>query len=209
MQPRSVVSLSSFFSPEADSLHLHQEFLLFLLPLINLRKLRLRLSRLLGQVAQAPKALTNLWWSGKQQKSQTSKTASSSELEPSDGTSSGPLMHLPGHVCAICYSRSAMPTHLGIADAADPTDPTKAALKQASSFPAASSSSSDAAAAAAAGGGENDVHVPYQVDCCQASYCYYCITSELVQWEESKAGLDGPWSCLRCGQGVTHAQAVH
>lgn len=171
--------------------------MLFLLPLMNLRKLRLRASRLVHRLGQAPQYIQSLLTKASADSKEYNDQAIQS---PDQSETKGPLVHLPPEVCAICYSRSAMPTNLGIADAADPTDPTKAVIKQASSLPAGASTSSLT-------GGEHEVQLPYVTECCLAAYCYYCITAELIQWEESKAGLDGPWSCLRCGRGVTGIKA--
>lgn len=156
------------------------DFLLFLLPLVNLRKLRLRLQRLFSRTTT-----TN------------TSTNTSKPTKDNDEKRVGPLHHLPRQVCAICYSRASIPTDMSIADAADPTDPAKTLLRQASSIP----SSSTAALK------EHEATVPHLAQCCGATYCYYCLAGELVQWEESTGGLDGAWPCLRCGQGVM--QVVH
>lgn len=175
-----------------------QEFLLFLLPLINLRKLKVRLYRFVSKLAKMPQYVRDTF-SRQAADSSSPKRDDDSNQDPEEPL--GALHYLPSNICAICYSRVAMPTNLGIADAADPTDPTKLLIQQASSMPTALGSGGETVVGTAAE--EHEAHIPYLTNCCGAEYCYYCIVGELVQWEESSAGLDGPWQCLRCGKGVT------
>ncbi|GAA5898098.1 hypothetical protein JCM8208_000154 [Rhodotorula glutinis] len=176
------------------------EFLLFLLPLVNMHRLRLRLTkavssratksttlRLLASALPAPVAST-LGLSSLRSASSSTKSA---PLAPNDKPH-GPLAFLPPHTCPVCYSRStAPPTHLPSASFADPTLPSASLLHT-------------SGAGAAAGDGDTSVKVPYVADCRFACrYCYYCVVGALAKAEDE---ADDAWVCLRCGGEVHGAR---
>ncbi|GAA5997243.1 pex2/pex10/pex12 family protein [Rhodotorula paludigena] len=177
------------------------EFLLFLLPLVNLHRLRLRLSKAVSLRASksttlrtlasalpaplaAPLGLSSL-------RASVSSGGKSGGAAPANKPH-GPLAFLAPDVCPICHSRShAPPSHLPSASFADPT------LPSASLLHTSSSSSGDAA-------GDTRVKVAYVADCrfgCR--YCYYCIVGALVKADDE---AEEAWSCLRCGEAVHGAR---
>lgn len=179
-----------------------QEFLLFLLPLVNLHRLRLRLSKAVSSRASksttlrtlasalpaplaAPLGLSSL-------RASSNNSAKRSGASPADDKPHGPLAFLAPDVCPICHSRShAPPSHLPSASFADPT------LPSASLLHTSSSSSGDAA-------GDARVKVAYVADCrfgCR--YCYYCIVGALVKADDE---AEEAWTCLRCGEAVHGAR---
>ena len=150
----------------------------------------------------------------------------------------GPLAHLPLGVCPICHSQAAAPGQSDpSAEIADPIDPTTSTALLASLNPdtlsnaaglggvggtsgaliSAGGTISIASSAAYVG---QEATVPYGTDCCDALYCYYCISSALVQWEEAKKESEAVkgkqaanaedeetgWPCLRCNRAVTSAK---
>lgn len=123
----------------------------------------------------------------------TKITANAQQESLESAKPSGELAHLAADICPICYSFSELPgAH--IAEPGDPTDPTMGVMV---GFSNVADSSGRSAA--------TEVKTAYSVDCCGGLYCYYCITSKLVVWDEDRAGLDGGWPCLRCGQQVFSA----
>ncbi|GAA5867901.1 hypothetical protein JCM3774_004715 [Rhodotorula dairenensis] len=183
------------------------EFLLFLLPLINLHRFRLRVTKAISSRAKKSSLLrvaastlpgpiaTSLGLS-----SLRSAAASSTHGKAlaGDGTAppppAGPYAFLPEHTCPICYSTTTgPPAGLGSATAAtafaDPTLPS-ASLLHASSGPGGAA-------------GDTAVKIPYVANCRGACrYCYYCIVGTLVRAEED---AEDNWTCLRCGDEITAA----
>ncbi|KAJ8297193.1 Ran-specific GTPase-activating protein 1 [Rhodotorula toruloides] len=171
------------------------EFLLFLLPLVNLHRLRLRVvkaissratkSTTLRSLATAlPAPLASTLGLSSLRSSSASKTDSKGTAKPA-----GPLAFLPAHTCPICYSLStAPPTHLPSASFADPTLPSASLLH--TSGPA--------------DGGDTSVKIPYVANCeGRCRYCYYCVVGALAKADEE---ADDSWTCLRCGGDVTGAE---
>ncbi|GAA5981395.1 hypothetical protein JCM10908_004093 [Rhodotorula pacifica] len=180
------------------------EFLLFLLPLINLHRFRLRVAKAISSRAKkstllraaastlpAPIAstlgLASLRSAGNN--SSGSKTASAAGGAPPAGA----YAFIPEHTCPICYSTTTgPPAGLGSASAAtafaDPTLPS-ASLLHTSSGPS--------------GAGDTAVKIPYVANCRgRCRYCYYCIVGTLVRAEED---AEDSWTCLRCGDEITAA----
>lgn len=120
-----------------------------------------------------------------------------------------PFADLPPNVCAICRSRAPLPS-----EPMDPIDPMTSTTFLASMT---TTTTSDGG-----GAGSNEAVVPYITQCCGARYCYYCITSTLLQWQKDreererddtspkvkhdvaeKDQQEAPgWACLRCGDAV-------
>ncbi|GAA5922922.1 pex2/pex10/pex12 family protein [Sporobolomyces koalae] len=177
------------------------EFLLFLLPLIKLRRLRLRLSksiiartnrsktlRALATSLPAPVALTL---------GLSSLTPSSSSPASSEKSRQGVLHFLPTSTCAICYQlANSPPTRLPSSSGsiADPTNPSNSLVNTSASqhYSAASASNSD-----------TTVKIPYVANCAgRCRYCYYCIVGTLATCEEE---AEDSWECLRCRGPITAA----
>lgn len=156
--------------PRMSLMGLFQEFLLFLLPLINLRRIRLRLTRSLHSTPLSPYL--------------------PSFLTPSTSKTQGLLPNLSRTTCPLCYTRTTIASP-NIGDA-DPTDPT---VTMFGNFGTRTES-------------DSQVRTAYEVDCCGGRYCYYCIVGQLVRWDEERAGLDGAWSCVRCGKEVGSVKRV-
>ena len=171
------------------------EFLLFMMPLVNMQSVRRAVKRLVNRHAPAWLALGG-----------RASAASTGDGKTRDGNAGagrkGPLSHLPQSVCPICHSRSSMPTHPDpSAHVVDPTDPT-------TSTAFLSSLTKDAQNAG------QECTVPYVTDCCGGQYCYYCIASRICEWEGAVAEREEEgenlseeelrgWRCLRCDEPVT------
>lgn len=176
-----------------------QEFLLFLLPLINLHRFRLRITKAIASRAKKSSLLRAAASSlpvpiaASLGLSALRSAAASTSDGKAANVPAGPYAFLPEHTCPICYSTTTgPPAGLGSASAAtafaDPTLPS-ASLLHASSGPG--------------GAGDTAVKIPYVANCRGACrYCYYCIVGTLVRAEED---AEDSWTCLRCGDEVTAA----
>lgn len=181
-----------------------QEFLLFLLPLINLHRFRLRVTKaissrakrsslLRGAASTLPAPIANsLGLSSLRSSAGSNKSDNNADR---DSPPAGPYAFLPDHTCPICYSTTTgPPAGLGSASAAtafaDPTLPSASALSHTASGPSG-------------GAGDTAVKIPYVANCRgRCRYCYYCIVGTLVRAEED---ADDSWTCLRCGDEITAA----
>lgn len=171
------------------------------MPLINLHKLRLRLSRTLTSRAAKSRTFRALATSLPAPLASTlglSSLAANSSLKSSSSSSSSPSNRpqgshhfLPSSTCPICYQRSnSPPTHLPSSSSiADPTNPSASLL--------------NTSAQASTGNQDTSVKIPYVADCGEGCrYCYYCIVGTLAGCEEE---AEESWECLRCGGQVTAA----
>lgn len=158
------------------------EFLLFLMPLVDLNAARRWVRRALYRLTPSFAA--------------TSTT--NGDAAAASKKAKGPLSHLPAGICAICASQAAAPLNSDpSAHVTDPVDPTTSTAFLASLSKDASHSG-------------QEVTVPYVVACCGAGYCYYCIAGAMLEWERARkenhgtaaAGKSEGWSCLRCAQPV-------
>ena len=165
------------------------------MPLINIRKARLRVSRAVSSLGIVQATLRSIPEGVRSTIGLPApRTGNEKGSEDDTATLTGPLNHLAPTKCPICFSTSTAPA--SDLQPGDPTDPT---LGMFNAFPAGSS----------AGGADCDVRIPYEVDCCGGLYCYYCIVGRLAAWQEDTAGLDGGWPCLRCGQQVYAAKRAN
>ncbi|BGP52618.1 peroxisome assembly protein (Peroxin-2) [Rhodotorula sphaerocarpa] len=183
------------------------EFLLFLLPLINLHRFRLRVVKAISSRAKkssvlratasvlpAPVASTLGLGSLRNARGDDQTAKGEGDVPP------GPYAFLPPQTCPICYSTTTgPPSGLGSATAAtafaDPTLPSASLLHGSSSGPSGGGGG---------GAGDTAVKIPYVANCrggCR--YCYYCIVGTLVRAEED---AEESWTCLRCGDEVTGAK---
>ncbi|KAK4055154.1 peroxisome assembly protein (Peroxin-2) [Microbotryomycetes sp. JL201] len=171
------------------------EFILFLMPLINIQRVRSRLARLLSTSTTKYKSLSFIVMAlptpvakalriTPRQRLANSTNPSDEILKPGQRPR-GPLHFLSDNVCPICYSQStAPPTAL-------PHDPTSRDLDRQSTSLSEMATSNDQ---------DTSVKVPYVTDCgWNCRYCYYCIVSRLAAVEDEGEDV---WKCLRCGQDV-------
>lgn len=170
------------------------EFLLFLMPLIDLPALKKALSRSLHRSS----VLSSLYSLLPQRFLHTfglppppaSKTGRHRRTQSADGKAgetggkaAGPLGHLPRNICPICYSTSTQPASSLTDPSAEITDPTDPST---STYFLASLTNTHGPNI----GHGNEVYIPYTVNCCGGLYCYYCISSVLLKWEKAKQELD-------------------
>lgn len=169
------------------------EFILFLMPLVNVNRLRSRLARTLSTsttkykslsliVSALPTPIAKALRITPRERLANSTAPKAVQQDPTVRPQ-GPLYFLPDTVCPICYSLStAPPTSIP----SDPTsrDPDRISLSVAD----ASLASSDQ---------DTSVKIPYVTDCgWSCRYCYYCVVGKLAAVEEEG---DDKWDCLRCG----------
>ncbi|TFY59264.1 hypothetical protein EVJ58_g5891 [Rhodofomes roseus] len=179
-----------------------QEFLLFLLPLVNTRALRRRLANLLSSLPSPAAILPSPI------RSLAGLSASAGKAE--DHSRQGKYWALPLDQCAICAENAS--TNL--------SDPASALESRASipTYSTAASSSADAGSAsspAEVSGSEDappahPIHNPY-VTSCGHVFCYYCISERMMRAADEHTGV-GPggrqWECLRCAEGVAGAERL-
>ncbi|EPQ28782.1 uncharacterized protein PFL1_03585 [Pseudozyma flocculosa PF-1] len=147
-----------------------------------------------------------------------------------DGPSRGRYWALPEPCCAICFERMEKaagvtldPKQIGSGGlsmgipTSDPLDPSSgllapnrpAASGAGSSTPARSLASSSSLGVSPDGLAYADalIHTAYRVEPCGHTYCYYCITSKLLD-EDMEDELEdaGGWECLRCRTRVRKAE---
>lgn len=129
----------------------------------------------------------------------------------------GRLWGLPKETCAICYLRL-RPTidhQLGLPALEPPMTEDSAATDAASVDPhAVSELMHDTSKLNELDSSETEIHIPTRTDCeAGCTYCYYCIAQELSalakQVQQSTMGKDEKgqvkapgWECLRCGSEV-------
>lgn len=176
------------------------EFLLFLMPLVNLHRLRVRLTRLVTNKAADSKTLQSVV---KVLPAPVARALGLPRLTAASGGQSkkqnGPLHFLSPDTCPICYSSYASPP-TALPATAIPSDPTSSTTALASLTRATTTST---APVIDSGNDDTSVKIPYVANCGNGCrYCYYCITGKLVQADEA---AEDSWDCLRCGQDVTGA----
>ncbi|KAK4057724.1 peroxisome assembly protein (Peroxin-2) [Microbotryomycetes sp. JL221] len=202
------------------------EFIMFLMPLINISKLRRKLLNFLNKrihqykslkflILALPNSIVKHLNLLPKQSLIEQREQSIEQTDKLDKTTrpKGTLHFLSNEICPICYSSSNLPpTSL-------PRDPTRTdsdrqstTLGDMAMSSNHSTNNSTAAAAAAAIGGstntnltngrneDNQVKIPYETDCgWKCKYCYYCIVTKLIQCQEEG---ENEWICLRCGSSV-------
>jgi peroxin-2 len=168
-----------------------QEFLLFLLPLINTRAIGRRLTQLSSQLTIASIVSNPV--------KRMCGISTTTEDTQSSGAQRGKYWSLPLNQCAICHQDSTM-------NLSDPA----AAL---SSLTMPIYSSDIGPAPDVTEGSESEpppfpINTPYITDCGH-TYCYVCISSRLIRTGDDASGV-GPggtrWECLRCKAAVASAE---
>lgn len=160
------------------------------MPLINLRKLRLRLTRVISHSRALQLLLSSIPSALRRTLNLPEPLRSASKDKDSDRPQVGPLHHLPPTLCAICYSRitsppSTLPTSV---NPSDPSTSNSSLVTLNQSFQPSSTNC--------------EVKIPYRVNCCKTLYCYFCISGKLIEYAEENGSKGKGWECLRCGKGV-------
>ncbi|KAG6854856.1 hypothetical protein C0991_012046 [Blastosporella zonata] len=160
--------------------HAFTEFLLFLLPLVNARNLRRRISRIINSISPFT-ILSSL----------SARSGASS-----DGKGIGPASQkrgkywsLPQDQCAICAENASLNLNL--------SEPSNAFTALTTTPIEESSLSSDTEPPAF------PIYNPYLTSCGDI-YCYHCIAERLIQTADS-GDDDLGWTCLRCNAYVNSA----
>ena len=171
-----------------------QEFLLFLLPLINTRALSRRLSQLWSRTTFAsflPASVRSL----------AGVNASSDEHVAK--TLRGKYWSLSMDQCAICFEDASSNLNLGEAHNALTSLTTYQNTPSSMTEPPETAGPDDEPP-------PHPIHTPYVTDCGHR-YCYVCVTTRMLRTAEDASGV-GPggtrWECLRCGQPVSSADRV-
>ncbi|KAG6911226.1 hypothetical protein DXG01_003093 [Tephrocybe rancida] len=159
--------------------HAFTEFLLFLLPLVNARSIRRRISRITSAISPFT-LLSSL--------SARSSTSSSDAKNPGP-QKRGKYWSLPQDQCAICAENASL--NLNLSEPSNAFTALTAAPVEDSSM-----------------GSENEppafpIYNPYLASCGDI-YCYHCIAERLIQTADSGED-DLGWVCLRCNACVKSA----
>ncbi|KAI0081839.1 hypothetical protein K474DRAFT_1635257 [Panus rudis PR-1116 ss-1] len=177
--------------------HAFTEFLLFLLPLINVRALRRRLIRAYSHLTSSSIL--------------PSPMRSVLGLAPHDTLPSGKRIQrgkywsLPLDQCAICYEDAA--TNLNISDASNAFNSLTLPSYSASALTAEPPSETENASEEPP---THPINIPYATSCGHI-YCYTCLATRMVRTADERTGVDPGgthWECLRCGEGVADADRV-
>jgi len=178
--------------------HAFTEFLLFLLPLINMRGLRRRIAGFSSHITLTsilPRPVRSII-------GLISDTDGRTETREHRGK----YWALSPSQCAICAENAS--SNLNLADSANAmtvvasmatyTNTTQTPHERASN---AESSTPDAEPPSF------PIHNPY-VTSCGHTYCYYCVTDRMLRTAEERSGVGSGgthWECLRCAEPVTGA----
>jgi len=183
--------------------HAFTEFLLFLLPLINTRALRRRLSNILSSLPSPSTILPSPIRSLAGLAAPTNQTEMQSRK--------GKYWALSLDQCAICAENTST----------DMSDPASALESRVSipTYSTAATSSADAGSntpsVVEVSGSEDappayPIHNPY-ITSCGHVYCYYCISERMMRAADERTGVGAggrQWECLRCAEGVTGADRL-
>ncbi|PLW10296.1 hypothetical protein PCANC_22340 [Puccinia coronata f. sp. avenae] len=144
------------------------DFILFLLPLVDLRRLRVRLKSVKQRVR------TGLVGTGRASEEEATERALEKRKKA----------RVARGECAICVDRKIARVAGGIPDPAEP------ALVQSSSASASASSTRNPS--------DTALKLPYQADCCGARYCFACLLPDIIRWRELHLNRPWVcWACLR------------
>jgi len=160
--------------------HAFTEFLLFILPLVNLRIYRRRLSQFLAALSSR---ITRV---SRNVIGVPSAMNGGSPVHPK----AGKYATLPLDNCAICAEDANLSNNT---TAITPSFPSST---PANILPESESSSSRDSPSA------HPINIPYLTSCGHI-YCYYCLTTRMMQVIDFG---DVGWECLRCGDLVLTAQ---
>ncbi|KAG9040257.1 peroxisome assembly protein (Peroxin-2) [Tulasnella sp. JGI-2019a] len=172
--------------------HAFTEFLLFILPIVNLRIYRRRLGRALQQTSSlVAQIVKNVFG--------TSPASTDPSVKAVKHQRMGKYATLHAESCAICAED---------AHTADPTAMRTSSTTafSASIFTAVSSASSanPTQTSSSPSPPPYPINIPYTTSCGH-NYCYYCLTTRIMQ--ATDAGDPG-WECLRCCEVVVAANRL-
>ena len=169
---------SALFNVQPRVIHLFfQEFLLFLLPILNTRSLRRRVVQ----------TISNLKWTNIIPASLRSKPS----LEHLDTSAKrGRYYLLPENECAICAEDASMDLSL----LREPKGPLQnSSILDQTSGPQEEQTSLSVPS--------YPINTPYKTSCGHV-YCYVCISNRILRAVDEG---DKYWECLRCDERITHA----
>ncbi|OCH87915.1 peroxisomal biogenesis factor 2 [Obba rivulosa] len=176
--------------------HAFTEFLLFLLPLIDTRSLRRRLSGFISRLT-----LSSILPAPVRSFAGMSDKEGSSEASQ---TRRGRFWALPANACAICAENAS--TSLDLSNSANALASLSTAASYPSSDPATTVDPTDEGAELPS----HPINIPY-VTSCGHVYCYFCISECMMRTADEHSGV-GPggvqWECLRCCEGVSDADRL-
>lgn len=149
------------------------DFILFILPFINLKRTKLRLLQIKSKLLQF---LTSL----RPNSSPPSSSLSESNQTQSTNPHQPQYKSLPKTSCPICTSKLLNPQN--------PFNNLSNQVNQSIQFNPFNFIQST----------ETQVKIPYVVNCCEGLYCYSCITHSILNHRSSQ--LNQNWECWRCGE---------
>lgn len=166
-----------------------QEFLIFILPLINTRTLRRRFTRLSAQVK--PISLTSLL----PFRDELLPIPPHNDDEPAPTETKGPYWSLSEDQCAICAENASYNLNF-----ADSSNALTALSSVAPNLAPEHNPNSDEPP-------QFPITIPY-ITTCGHVYCYYCIADRVLRVaDEGDKEVPG-WECLRCTRVVKDAERV-
>ncbi|CCM04786.1 uncharacterized protein FIBRA_06979 [Fibroporia radiculosa] len=177
--------------------HAFTEFLLFLLPLINTRALRRRLTNVFSRLRPAhllPKCFRSI-------AGLPTPDVGNDKIQIRKGR----YWALPQDQCAIC-AENASP-NLNFSDPANALNSITAMPTYDSVPPASKSSSTTSTPDVGYEPPTFPIHNPYITSCGHA-YCYYCLSERMMRTVEDRSGggaVGTQWECLRCNDSVIYA----
>ena len=165
---------------------------MFLLPLINTRALRQRLSHVTSQLTLSSILPSPV---------QSALGLSSDHSNQKSRVRRGKYWSFPLDQCAICHEDAS----LNVTNAGDALN-----TLSTSTYTSTSVDPPEESENAAEEPPPHPISTPY-VASCGHTYCYVCLTTRMVRTADDRTGV-GPggtrWECLRCGDGVVGADRV-
>ncbi|KAF9820944.1 hypothetical protein IEO21_00921 [Rhodonia placenta] len=177
--------------------HAFTEFLLFLLPLINVRALRRRITALVSHAS--PSALLPGPIRAAFGINADEKGVGREQIRR------GAYWALPLDQCAICAENASSSMNM--------TDSANAMSSMATTYANASATKDEQPPESSDLSDEPPpypIHNPY-ITSCDHVYCYYCISERMVRTAEDRSGVGQggtQWECLRCSEGVANAERL-
>jgi peroxin-2 len=174
-----------------------QEFLLFLLPLLNARSFRRRLSRLTSHI-NVPTSIPSI--------AKSILGASSTTNEHGEGgvqRKRGKYWSLPRDQCAICAENASFPLNLSEPVNAF-TSLTTATVPGMDSSTSASERLASPELDPSSKPPTHPLNTSY-ITSCGHIYCYHCLVERMMRIADDRVD-EGGWVCLRCGEGVKDAE---
>ncbi|EGG08824.1 uncharacterized protein MELLADRAFT_84390 [Melampsora larici-populina 98AG31] len=161
------------------------DFIIFILPFINLKRTKLRILQIQSKLSKFLKSNLSLRPNPNPTPTPTSSLTNPNQVSKPKQT---PYQSLPKTTCPICISNS---THQ------NPFNNPNHQVHQ--SFQPNSLNLIQTV--------ECQVKVPYVVDCCDGLYCYSCLINSILKHRSSH--LNQNWECWRCGEIVKSLKRFH